>query len=109
MDQPFTDVTSEDELDRLIANSDQSRVVLFKHDWSCPISAGAYDRLSQLPAEVAMIDVNGAREVSQELAARTGIKHESPQVIVMDQGKAVWNASHHAITREAVEQALAQG
>jgi bacillithiol system protein YtxJ len=108
MDAPFTPVTSAAELDGLLAGSGQDPVVLFKHDTTCPISAAAYRELSALPSDVALVDVDKAADLSEEIAARTGIKHESPQVIVMAGGRPVWSASHYDITEDAVEAALQQ-
>ena len=53
-----------------------------------------------------MIVVQTARNVSREVEARTGVRHESPQAIVLRNGAAVWNASHFDITAEAVTEAL---
>jgi bacillithiol system protein YtxJ len=47
-----------------------------------------------------------SREISNRLAELTKVRHESPQIILCREGKAVWNASHYAITRDAVERAL---
>lgn len=38
------------------------------------------------------------RPVSNEIAARLGVKHESPQAILVRGGKAVWHASHRQVT-----------
>ncbi len=108
MAQQFTPVASRDALDHLVARSAQAPVILFKHDTTCPISAAAYHEMSQLDDQVALVDVDQAREVSHDIAARTGIRHESPQVIVLHQGQCLWSASHYEIRRAAVEQALQQ-
>jgi bacillithiol system protein YtxJ len=47
-----------------------------------------------------------SRDVSVETEKRTGIRHESPQVIIVRNGAAVWNASHWAIKSDAVEDAF---
>lgn len=102
----FTPVGSIDALDRLVARSEQQPVVLFKHDTTCPISAAAYREMSQLADDVALVDVGQHEDVAQEIEARTGIKHESPQVLVLDHGQAIWSASHYDITDESVSEAL---
>lgn len=83
-------------------------VVLFKHDPHCPISRAAYREMSQLADSVVLVDVARQEALSQEITARTGIKHESPQVIVFDGGRPRWSASHYDITHEAVAEALQQ-
>jgi bacillithiol system protein YtxJ len=52
--------------------------------------------------------VQDARAVSDELEKRTGIAHETPQLLIFRHGQVVWSASHGQIKAEAVEAALAQ-
>ena len=63
--------------------------------------------MASLGGEVALVDVARDREVTWAIAARTGVRHESPQVIVLRGGRVVWTASHFAITTAAVERARA--
>lgn len=106
MGDQFTQITDKDALEHLLARSHDAPVVLFKHSSTCPISAAAYRQMSQVLTEVSLVVVQRAREVSSEIAARTGIRHESPQAIVLRNGEAVWTASHFDITKSAVEQAV---
>jgi bacillithiol system protein YtxJ len=53
-----------------------------------------------------LIEVQGARSISNEIKERTGIAHESPQVIILRNGNAVWHASHWKVTSHAVAQAM---
>ena len=108
MDQHFTPVRNMAMLDRLVEQSHQEPVVLFKHDPFCPISAAAYRELEQLPEPVSLIDVEHEAHISAEVTTRTGLQHESPQVIVLNQGRADWSAALYEITRDAVEAALQQ-
>jgi bacillithiol system protein YtxJ len=98
----FVPVDNRAALDELLARSHREPVVLFKHSLTCPISARAHREMKQLGGEVALVVVQRARAVSDEVAARTGIGHESPQVFVLRDGKAVWSASHFDITAAAV-------
>src|SRR5215212_9669199 len=102
----FTQITDTDALDELLARSHDAPVVLFKHSTTCPISAAAYKQMAEVEREVSLIVVQRAREVSSEIASRTGIRHESPQTIVLRNGEAVWNASHFDITAGAVKEAV---
>jgi bacillithiol system protein YtxJ len=106
MGKKFLTVTDTEELDDLITSSKDKIVVIFKHSNSCPISAAAYREMEELDSEISLIDVQRAREVSRELAQITGVRHESPQVIVLRDGKAVWNASHYDVKARAVEKAV---
>ena len=106
MEKKFHRVADRKALDNLLANSKQKPIIVFKHSNSCPISAAAYREMQKLDDDVVMVEVQSAREVSKELADITGIRHESPQVIVFKNGKAVWNASHFEVNAREVAKAL---
>ncbi len=89
-------------LDDRFAQSQTVPVILFLHDPFCPTSRAAARELAQVPGAIALIDVARARALSHAIAQRTGIRHESPQVIVLQGGQTVWSAAHRAITAAAV-------
>ena len=101
----FISVSNQEDLDRLLAASAEQPVVLFKHDFACSISVRADWDMAAVPGEVALIDVERQRALSQAMAAQLGVKHESPQVIVLRDGQPVYAASHWEISREAVTHA----
>ena len=89
------------------------RFLLFKHSTRCPISAAAfaeYQRWSTAhpDVETGWIDVIEDRALSSAAAERTGVRHQSPQAILLALGRAGWNASHGAITAANLEGALAR-
>lgn len=99
-------------LDHFTRALQQPRVLLFKHSPACPISAAAreeYDawRAAVPDAPTAFVDVIADRPVARGLAERCGVKHQSPQAILFEEGKPVWHASHDAITAAALEAAWA--
>jgi bacillithiol system protein YtxJ len=106
MGDRFTKIADADALEQALARSNDAPVILFKHSTTCPISSAAYEQMSRVESDVSLVVVQRAREVSTEIASRTGIRHESPQAIVLRNGKAVWSASHFDITAKAVEQAV---
>ena len=106
MENHFTRITSTQAFEELIVRSDKEPVAVFKHSTACPVSSGAYREMARLPGEIALIEIQSARDLSREVGVRTGIEHESPQVIILRNGKAVWHASHWKITAEAVDKAL---
>ena len=53
-----------------------------------------------------MIVVQKSRDISEEVSSRTGVRHESPQVILVRNGATLWTASHWKITAEAVRTAV---
>jgi bacillithiol system protein YtxJ len=106
MGNSFFKIDNRETLDKLITDSNQKPVVIFKHSNACGISSAAYREMEKLEAPVNLLEVQTAREVSRELADMTGIRHETPQVIVFKDGKAVWNASHFDVKAGAVLKAV---
>ena len=107
---PLVDVQS---LDAAIAESRERPVLLFKHSRYCGVSCEALDELhahieSRGGEAVAykMITVQTHRPVSDAAAMRLGLRHETPQAILLRDGKVVWNASHFRITATQLDQAL---
>ena len=106
MKNQFIPVNDDDGLQALFARSHERPVVLFKHSLTCPISGAAYEEMSNFEGDVSLIVVQRARDLAREVETRTGVRHESPQAIVLRRGLAVWNASHWRVTSEAVGQAV---
>ncbi len=88
-------------------------VVIFKHSYRCGISSMAFDRLKRYwdPAEMEhveayTIDVIGDREVSYAIADQLGVRHESPQLLVVKEGKVVYHDSHMGIQYDPMKDAV---
>jgi bacillithiol system protein YtxJ len=99
-------------LEAAIAESRSRPVLIFKHSRTCGISCEAYDvlheHLADAPADASynVITVQSHRMVSDEAEARLGVRHETPQVILLRNGVPVWNASHWRITPDALKRVL---
>jgi bacillithiol system protein YtxJ len=106
MGNKFLRIDDQAALDNLISDSKQKPVIVFKHSNACSISARAYREMEKFDGQVNILEVQSAREISRELANLTGIRHETPQVIVFRDGKAVWNASHFDVQAGAVSKAV---
>jgi bacillithiol system protein YtxJ len=67
-----------------------------------------FNRFQESSGDVAcgLVLVIENREVSNAIASRLGIQHESPQAIVLKDGKPTWNASHWSITTDAMSRAV---
>jgi bacillithiol system protein YtxJ len=102
----FTSVTNAQALEELFALSHTQPVILFKHSTTCPISAAAYRQMSHYEGEVSLVVVQSERDISSRIETETGVRHESPQAIILRNGQAVWSASHWNITADAVKSAL---
>ena len=88
-----------------------SPVLVFKHSPVCGVSSRALSQLSEFTAShpdvpVFMIDVIHQRMLSNRLAADLGVRHASPQAIVVRGGRALWSASHFRISSDALAAAF---
>ena len=106
MENHFVKLKDTESVESLTARSKGVPLVIFKHSLTCPISAAAYEQMSQFDGEVALVEVQVARQLSNEIESKLGVPHESPQVIVLRNGQVAWNASHFKITAEAVAAAV---
>jgi bacillithiol system protein YtxJ len=107
--RPVSDLA---QLEQLITDSHAQPVLLFKHSFTCGVSAEALDELvSHLDAgetsvQYGLITVQTHREVSNAAAARLGVRHQSPQAILIHGGRAVWNASHFRVNSDGIRSAI---
>lgn len=78
------------------------RAILFKHSSRCELSASAWRHVEKFvatcpTAEVFVINVIENRSMSLEAESRLGVRHETPQVILVEAGQAVRQASHRRV------------
>lgn len=88
-------------------------VILFKHSPTCPVSWMAHREVvkfltGQPTAPLYLISVRQRRDVSQHIEQVTGVRHESPQVIVLRGGQVIGDASHDDVTAELLIRLAAQ-
>jgi bacillithiol system protein YtxJ len=109
---PLTHLSDIDELEAAIAESRERPVLLFKHSRTCGISMEALDELhahvkgAQAAAVYKVITVQSHRGLSDETERRLGIRHQTPQAILLRDGRPVWNASHFRITAAQLDQVI---
>jgi len=106
----FPELHSLEDLDRVLESTGQAPALIYKHSLTCGTSAYALDQLTRLAAEVSipihLVPVQTARAVSDAIAERLGVRHESPQLILVDHGAARWHASHFRVTADRAREAL---
>ena len=106
MSANFINVDSLDALDRLFEDSFQRPVVLLKHSTTCGISSGVFREVSQVAVDVNVVIIQTHRDLSNSISSRTGVRHESPQAMVLIDGKVVYHASHYDIEAVHIEASL---
>jgi bacillithiol system protein YtxJ len=105
-------VSGEDQLKAILNSSFEPEVacvIIFKHSPRCSISVVAKDRLErkwQLSDKiypVYYIDVLSQRGLSQLVASEYDVVHESPQILLIRNGKCVYSASHTEIAYDQIQ------
>ena len=102
----FVNLDTFEKLDELFEKSKQTPVILFKHSITCPISTDASAQMSIIGADVNLVVVQISRQISNEIETRTKVRHESPQAIVLKNGRPIFDASHYEITADSIEGVL---
>lgn len=109
---PWTDLTSEQQLNELLTLSSEKPVVILKHSTRCNISAMVRARLEKnwnpdLEKSIPVyLDLLSYRNLSNKLEDISGVRHESPQVLIFSNGEVVYDASHGSIDAETIEQQI---
>ena len=109
----WTALTDEAQLDAIDVLSATRPVLIFKHSTRCNISSAALNRLeSAWTADdeglgaICFLDLIRYRGISNTIADRYGVQHESPQVLVIRNGRCVHHDSHFGITYAGSKEAL---
>jgi bacillithiol system protein YtxJ len=119
MHPDLTRLEQVDEFHRLIAESEHRPVLLFKHSYTCGVSMEALDELvahlndrvdiserHSAATQYAIVTVQTHRAVSNAIAQKLGVRHETPQALLVKDGRVVWSASHFRVTAAAVNDAI---
>jgi len=105
----FHPLTSADDLADALAASHEQPIVLYKHSATCPLSArarGEVQPIAKGAVPTYEIVVQQARPVSNRISNDLGVRHETPQVLIVHNGSVVFDTSHGAVTTAAVQEAL---
>jgi len=109
----WVQLTSAAQLEIIKTESHQQPVVIFKHSTSCSISRAVLDRLERNWGNAALIavkpyylDLLVYRPISNQIASEFAVEHESPQVIIIHQGKPIYAQSHFGIDVKEIAQAI---
>jgi bacillithiol system protein YtxJ len=100
------------EIDSLSNNPDVKAVLILKHSTRCSISIAALGRLertwkiSEKEVPAYYLDLLNYRNVSAGIEQHYGITHESPQVLIIKNGKCIYSASHSDISTPDIEAIL---
>ncbi len=86
--------------------------VIYKHSYNCAVCIFSKIKVEEVmekqseKADFHFVDVVKNRDISKKIASETGVGHESPQVLVLKNGSVYWHASHSAIDKDQLEEAI---
>lgn len=100
---PWKPLTQENQLEEVLEESYQRPVFIFKHSTRCGISSMTLRRFeSELEVSdnygMYYLDLLTYRSLSDEIATRFQVWHQSPQLIVLRNGEVVHHSSHNNIS-----------
>ena len=97
-----------DDLSLIIEQSKKRPQAIFKHSTRCSISSMAKGRLERSGKsdnfDLHYLDLIKHRDISNAVAEQFDVQHESPQIIVIKDGKCVYDESHSGISMEELEE-----
>jgi len=104
--KPLTDLS---QLDTIVEESNHQPVLIFKHSHSCSISKATLNRLErnwkiEKGVKPYFLDLLTYRDISHAVAHKFDVHHESPQVIIINGGRAVYDRSHFDINYQEIKE-----
>ena len=110
---PWHALTAPEQLDKIEAESREKAIAVFKHSTRCGISKmvlNNFERNFDLQQEngfrLYFLDLLANRDISNMIADRFQVRHESPQLIIIKNGKVVHHASHQSIEVDSLRKHL---
>ncbi|MCY1494536.1 hypothetical protein D3C87_68960 [compost metagenome] len=96
------------QLDSIVEESEEKPIVIFKHSTRCSISRMALKNFEreysdENVASLYFLDLLSHRDVSNEIAQRFHVIHQSPQLLLIKNGQSVYDVSHSEIDAEALK------
>ncbi|MAO66015.1 MAG: bacillithiol system redox-active protein YtxJ [Balneola sp.] len=105
-------VDGEEAIKEILMKSNSLPQVIYKHSTRCATSYLALKDLQNLSeedlekADFYLVDVIQQRGLSRTIADELGVRHESPQLIVVEEGSVIWHGSHYQVKAQALSDLL---
>ena len=100
-------LTTEAQLDEIVKLSETKPTVIFKHSTRCSISTTALSRLERAwdadESPAYYLDLITYRPISGAIAEKFEVEHQSPQILVINQGKCTYSATHWDIAMDEIK------
>lgn len=108
----WNDLTELQQLDTIEEESAEVPVLLFKHSTRCSISRMAlkgFEReyaIEEDAVKTYFLDLLAYRDISNEIANRFGVIHQSPQILLIKNGEVIYHTSHSDIDATTVKEKI---
>ena len=104
-------LTSFNQLDEIMTVSNEKAVVIFKHSTRCSVSRMALKQFEnefdiKNGVDMYFLDLLEHRAISNEIASRFNVYHQSPQLLLIKDGKSVYDVSHSDIDAGELKEKL---
>ncbi len=104
-------LTSVSQLEDIRQKSHDTTQVIFKHSTRCVISSMALNRLERETqpenADFYFLDLIANRDISNAIAEKFNVYHESPQILVLRNGECIYDESHSGINMDEIKEQIA--
>jgi bacillithiol system protein YtxJ len=104
MADAFHSLDSESAWTAALEHSDETPVLIYKHSATCPVSTSAQAEVEAVQSDASLpvyrVVVQEHRAVSNTIEDALGIRHETPQVILLHEQTPVFDTSHFDVTAE---------
>ncbi|WP_318618313.1 bacillithiol system redox-active protein YtxJ [Sporosarcina sp. YIM B06819] len=92
----------------VLEQSKETQLFVLKHSTTCPVSTAAYRVFDSFETDIPkyFLRIQNNRSISNEIESDLGVRHESPQLFLLKDGKALWQATHYAISKSKINKAL---
>ncbi|MCM8568181.1 bacillithiol system redox-active protein YtxJ [Gramella jeungdoensis] len=108
---PWIDLNTMEQLDKIEESSEEKTVAILKHSTRCGVSRmvlrmfeSDYELEENEPIDLYFLDLINYREISNEIAERFNVRHESPQLIVLKNREVVHHSSHQGISANKLKE-----
>ncbi len=108
----WTPLQSEAQINDIKFKSDKNPQVIFKHSTRCSISSMAKNRIDRNDkpegVDFYYLDIINYRTISNKIAEEFDVDHQSPQVLIINDGQCVYNESHSGIHMDEIKSVAEQ-
>lgn len=109
---PWKEITDQEMIEEISRGSHEKPAVILKHSTSCGISRMVLRQfemdynIDSEKVDLYFLDLLRYREISNKIASKFNVPHESPQLIILSEGSVVYDASHGAISVDSIKKFL---